>query len=94
MSRNTVSKRLREQIVQPAGQERGSLAYALKDAAPALFQSDPTTSGALLDQNTMPLEMRKAWFQSENARIKFEKSLGLLSETIDVGRNYALIVKS
>ncbi|HAS6087746.1 DUF1441 family protein [Vibrio vulnificus] len=94
MSRNTVSKRLREQSVQPAGQERGSLVYALKDAAPALFQSDPTTSGALLDPNKMPPEMRKAWFQSENERIKFEKSLGLLSETSDVARNYALLAKS
>lgn len=94
MSRNTVSKRLREQNVQPAGQDRGSAVYALKDAAPALFQADPTTSGALNDPNKMPPEMRKAWFQSENERLKFEKTEGLLCETSDVARNYALLAKA
>ncbi|EGR0666953.1 DUF1441 family protein [Vibrio cholerae] len=94
MSRNTVSKRLREFNVQPSGKERGSDVYALKDAAPALFKSDSLPAGAVFDPNKMPPGMRKDWYQSENERVKLEKALGQLCESGDVARNYALLAKS
>lgn len=94
MSRNTVSKRLREGQVQPSGRERGSPVYALKDAMPALFQPDTQQTNGLLDPNQMPPEMRKAWFQSENERLKFEKTQSQLCGADDVARNMALMAKS
>lgn len=94
MSRNTVSKRLREANVSPAGTERGSPVYALKDAMPALYQNDTPTVGGLIDPNQMPPEMRKAWFQSENERLKFEKTESQLCGADDVARNMAQLAKS
>lgn len=94
MSRNTVSKRLREGNVPPSRRERGSPVYALKDAMPALFQPDTVTTNGLFDPNQMPPEMRKAWYQSENERLKFEKTQGELCSADDVARNMALMAKA
>ncbi|EGQ9818961.1 DUF1441 family protein [Vibrio parahaemolyticus] len=94
MSRNTVSKRLRAKNVPASGQVKGSKVYHLKDAAPALFESDGMGSGNEHNPDDMPPDMRKAWFQSENERVKLEKTLGQLCEAHDVAREMALMAKS
>ena len=95
MSRNTVSKRLREKNVQPSSKQSGSFVYHLKDAGPALFASEGGVSvGAFSEPDKMPPNMRKDWFQSENERVKLEKSLGLLCDSEDVARNLALQAKA
>ncbi len=94
MSRNTVSKRLRAKNVPASGQVKGSKVYHLKDAAPALFEADGMGSNADNNPNEMTPDMRKAWFQSENERVKLEQKLGQLCEAHDVAREMALMAKS
>ncbi|OEF57855.1 terminase [Enterovibrio norvegicus] len=94
MSRNTVSKRLRAKNVAPSRKVKGSPVYLLKDAAPALYESDGVKSSDLSDPSKMPPEMRKAWFQSENERVKLEKALAQLCDANEVAREMALMAKA
>lgn len=76
LDRGTVRRRLREAGVVPAGARNGANVYALKDAGPAMFGDTVSHGGG--DPDELPPQDRKAWFQSENERIKFEKDLRLL----------------
>lgn len=73
MDRRTVTKRLQESGVLPAGSRRGNATYALSDVGPALFSEKGTATGGL-DLDQFP-DARKAWYQSENERLKFEKEI-------------------
>lgn len=74
MDRRTVTKRLQERGVVPAGSRRGNSTYALADVGPALYQEvRPAVAGAA-NFDEFP-DARKAWYQSENERLKFEKEI-------------------
>lgn len=94
MSRNTVSKRLRESAVKPSRKEKGSFVYALKDAMPALYKADTPQNLGLNNPDEMPPESRKAWFQSENERIKLEREIGNLLDSSEVAREFSLMAKA
>ena len=92
MARRTVGKRL--EGVTPAGAVKGHPVYHIKDAAIALLQVGRQGSfNGPQDLDQFP-EARKAWYQSENERLKFETSVGQLLLATDVHRSMAGMVKA
>ncbi|MFV0576037.1 MAG: DUF1441 family protein [Vibrio sp.] len=94
MSRNTVSKRLRESNVKPSRKEKGNWVYALKDAMPALYKADTPQSVGINKPDEMLPADRKSWFQSENERIKLEREIGNLCDSSEVAREFSLMAKA
>lgn len=78
--RKTVSRRLAEAGVQPIGERQGYPVYSLQGVVDAL--GDRKSSGAEPDK-MKPFE-RKAWFQSELARLELETAKGDLMKREDV----------
>jgi len=64
----TVKKRLAEAAVASVGSRSGHPVYPLSQAMPAILFPKP---GLPVDLDECP-EARRAWFQSENERLKFE----------------------
>ena len=91
MARRTVSSRLVG--VEPAGERNGNPVYHIKDASKALWQVNRAGGGTTLDLDQFP-EARKAWYQSENERLKFEQNIGQLIPATDVHRTMAMMVKT
>lgn len=92
LDRRTVAKRLQEGGVSPAGSKRGNPTYALADIGPALFgEKKPIAGGLDLDQ--FP-DARKAWFQSENERLKFEKEIKQLIPAHEFARELSMLAKT
>ncbi|MFI0472958.1 DUF1441 family protein [Halomonas sp. HMF6819] len=92
MDRRTVTKRLQESGVLPAGSKRGNPVYALADVGPALFQEKQAVAGGL-DLDQYP-DARKAWYQSENERLKFEKEIKTLIPSHEFARELSSLAKS
>lgn len=91
LHRDTVRKRLREAGVAPAKIQAGKNLYALKDAGPALFAETFQTGDS--PDDLAPTD-RKAWFQSENERVKLEKDLRLLVPVEETHREMSLLAKA
>lgn len=94
MSRNTVSKRIREKQIKPARKVAGNFVYAIKDVMPALFSNESAVSSGQVNPDVMLPGDRKAWFQSENERIKFLKDINVLCDASDVAREFSLLAKA
>ncbi|RUR51516.1 DUF1441 family protein [Vreelandella populi] len=92
MDRRTVAKRLQESGVVPAGSRRGNATYALADVGPVLYQEKQATAGGL-DLDQFP-DARKAWYQSENERLKFEKEIKQLIPAHEFARELSSLAKS
>ena len=92
LHRDTVRKRLKEAGVVPAGSRNGANVYALKDAGPALFGETMAASG--YDPDDLPPQDRKAWFQSENERVKLEKDMRLLVPVEEAHREMSRLAKA
>lgn len=92
MDRRTVSKRLQEAGVAPAGKRRGSAVYALSTIGPALFGEPARVAGGL-DLDQFP-DARKAWYQSENERLKFESAIRTLIPADEFARELATFAKA
>lgn len=91
VARRTVSARLIP--IKPAGERRGSPVYHIKDASAAILQVGGRGGGIMPDLDQFP-EARKAWYQSENERLKFEKEIRQLIPESDVARNMAFLAKT
>ena len=96
LSRDTIRKRLRESNIQPAKIVRSVSLYALSDVGPALFGVSQTAGnfGGYDSPNEMPSTDRKAWFQSENERLKFQSTQRSLVPDDEVAREMSLLIKS
>lgn len=92
LHRDTVRKRLKEAGVVPAGSRNGVNVYALKDAGPALF-GDQINSSGMTPDDYMPQD-RKAWFQSENERVKLEREMRLLVPVEEAHREMSRLAKA
>lgn len=90
--RGTVRRRLRETGVIPAGTRNGANVYSLKDVGPALYIADSTVSGG--DPEEMTPQDRKAWYQSENERVKLEKDMRLLVPVEETHREMSRFAKA
>lgn len=93
MDRKTVSRRLEDAGVAPAGKKGGYATYALKDAGPALF-AQTTVPGFVFDPESMMPKDRKDWYQSENERLKFEREMQKLVEAHEVRRELSQMAKA
>lgn len=92
LHRDTVRKRLRDAGIVPAGSRNGANVYALKDVGPALFGE--TFGGTGLDPDELPPQERKAWYQSENERVKLEKDMRLLVPVEEAHREMSRLAKA
>ncbi|MGJ8518455.1 DUF1441 family protein [Carnimonas bestiolae] len=95
MDRRTVSNRIRDGGIPPAGKKGGHPTYALKDIGAVLFDSAPAFDGenGLQELLQVPQE-RKAWYQAENERVKLEKELRQLVPADEVAREMSALAKA
>ena len=95
MDRRTASKRLKEAGIAPSGRRSGNDIYRLADAAPALVSMGGTALGAdgVVDPRDLPPMERRAYYQSENERLKVESTVGQLVPAAEVEADYAELVK-
>jgi hypothetical protein len=95
MDRRTAAKRLREAGVPPAAKRNGNDVYRLADAAPAMVQVQAGAVGAdgVVDPCDLPPMERRAFYQSENERLKVETTTGQLVPAAEVEADYAALVK-
>lgn len=91
MDRKTVSKRLREAGVAPTGKRGGYDVYRLHDAVQPLFGR--TDAEAAANPRDLPPLERRAFYQSENERLKVEVATGALVPAPEVESDYADFVK-
>lgn len=92
MARNTVSKYLAEARVKPDGKRAGYPIYRLGDVIGILTMSG-VGDEAKLDPSKMKPSDRRAYFQSENERLKFEQEEGQLILADEVHAEMAALAK-
>ena len=93
MDRKTVARRLEDARITPGGKKNGYPTYALRDVGPALF-SDHILFDPEDDPSTLPPSDRKAWYQSENERVKLEKELRQLIPAEEVHLEMSKLAKA
>jgi Protein of unknown function (DUF1441) len=93
MARETVAKRLAIAQVPPDGKRNGHPTYRLRDAADALLATWSETDRDGLDTSRLRPMERRAWFQSENERLKFEQETGKLLLNSEVQFEMAALAK-
>lgn len=93
MGRDTVSKRLAQANVKPDGKRSGYPVYRLRDACPALLEPQAFDEEGNPDPRTLPPDKRKAWYQSELARLNVEQTTGQLIPAAEVEAQFAELVK-
>ena len=92
VDRRTISKRIAEAGIDPCGARQGHPVYLLSDVARVVFNPSLGAAGPE-DLDKFP-EQRKAWYQSENERIKFETSVGQLIHQSVFVRETSLVIKN
>ncbi|EMX9182055.1 DUF1441 family protein [Citrobacter sedlakii] len=91
LHRQTVASKLAN--VQPAPGSNPKLKlYAITDILRELLTS--TTSSELVDVDKMLPPDRKAWFQSERERLKFQQETGELIPASEVTREFSSMAKA
>lgn len=85
--RQTVAARLKNVPLSPGGNEKLKL-YALTDILTELMKLPPPVA-----EGEMQPQDRKAWYQSERERLKFEQEIGELLPASDVAREMAVMAK-
>lgn len=94
MHRDTVRKRLVKAGVDAAGLKGNSPLYDLAQVGPALFGAYQNQEPSKVDPDELDPMARKAWFDSENARLKFEQECQNLIPAHEVAREFAEFAKS
>lgn len=87
MNRNHVARRLRELEIVGGNGENLKL-YELGSALKELLSPSMKQKGEMSPQD------RKAWYQSENERLKFEQNNGGLIQAEEVAREFAIMAKA
>ncbi|HAS1036927.1 TPA: DUF1441 family protein [Enterobacter cloacae] len=87
MNRNLVARRLRDLELVGGNRENLKL-YELGPALQELLTPSMKENGEMSPQD------RKAWYQSENERLKFEEAERLLLPVDEVAREYAALAKA
>lgn len=93
MGRDTVSKRLAAANVKPDGKRNGYPVYRLRDACPALLDIGALDEEGNADPRTLPPDKRKAWYQSELARLNVETTARQLIPAAEVEAETSELVK-
>jgi len=87
MNRNVVAKRLKDLALVGGNGENLKL-YPLGEALRAIISPSSKETGEMSPQD------RKAWYQSENERIKFELEIRQLIPVDEVIREYSYMAKA
>ena len=90
MARATVAKRIEALGIRPDGKRLGYPVYRLRDIVRVAGDSDPADEN---DPMRMRPQDRRAWFQSENERLKFESEEGRLIPAAEVEAEMAEMAK-
>mgnify|MGYP000733881602 CR=1 FL=1 len=88
LHRDTIRKRLNQVGVQAVCIRKNAALYLLKEAAPAITRQLSSNESEINPDKLSPGE-RKAWFDSENARLNFEEACGNLCESHEVAKVFA-----
>lgn len=94
MDRKTVSKRIREAGIPPTGKDGGYDVYSLADVATVLVDPIAAAPGGVIDPRDLPPKDRKDFYQSEQARLQVETTMGALVPALEVEAQLAEIVKT
>jgi len=92
LHRDTIRKRLNAAGVVPSGTRNNANVYRLKDVGPALFAD--SFAGSDGDPDDLTPQDRKAWYQSENERIKLEVELRQLLKADEVHLEMSRLAKA
>ncbi|EEV6001963.1 DUF1441 family protein [Escherichia coli] len=87
LHRQTVSERLKK--IKTAGGHDKLKLYKLTDILAELLKLPPPVAEGEMDPHD-----RKAWYQSERERLKFEQEVGELIPASDVAREFAEMAKA
>jgi hypothetical protein len=93
VSRPTIRKRLIEKGIQAVKVRGNSPLYRLSEVGPALFSSSYQVDKGAQDPDKMEPLARKAWFDSENARLNFQINEQQLLPAHESARAMAELVK-
>lgn len=91
--RKTVSARIRQAGVAPIGKRNGYEVYRMVDVAPLLVEPSELLEYGSLDPRDLPPIERRAYYQSENERLKVESTTGQLVPAAEVEADMARLVK-
>lgn len=96
MSRNTVSARIAALGLSPDGKRGGYPVYRLRDVVRIAAQVEHTQAPGAADFDPAQLRPseRRAWYQSENERLKFETDCRHLVPEIEVASEFAALAKA
>lgn len=92
LHRDTVRKRLVAANVVPSGTRANASVYSLKDAGPAIFGGAAVSGTG--DPDELGPQDRRAWFQSENERVKLELELRQLVRAEEVHKEMSRLAKA
>ena len=88
LHRQTVAARMADVPLEPGSNEKKKL-YLLTDLIISLLEKPPTSE----DEEMNPHD-RKAWYQSERERLKFQHETVQLVPVSDVRRSFSVVVKA
>lgn len=91
--RDTIRKRLIQARVSAVSVNGNTPLYRLADAAKAVF-AGTVGAGNGVDPDELEPAARKAWFDSENARLRFETECGNLIPAHEVAQSFAEFAKA
>ena len=94
VTRSTVRKRLITASVTPVKKSKGIPLYALDEVGPAFFVASTNMAVTAYKPDELPPKERKEFYQSENERLKFEKSTGQLIPVGEVRDEQIRILKT
>jgi hypothetical protein len=93
MARETIQKRLTQAGVKPSSSRSGHPVFRLRDVCPVLFGGVSFDEDGAIDPSKLRPTDRRAWFQSENERLKFEQETGNLILSAEVHAEFAAAAK-
>jgi len=96
MDRATVRKRIKSAGLLPSSVKGASKKYSLVDIGPALYGSSQIMGecAGYDSPDDMPPNERRAWFQSENERLKFQHEESSLVPDDQVAREMSNLIKA
>ena len=94
VSRDTVRKRLTAAGVAPVKKTKGIPVYSLDEVGPAVFATAANVAVTKYEPDELPPKDRKDFYQSENERLKFEKSTGQLIPVEEVRTDQVRVLKT
>lgn len=94
ITRETVARRLAAAGVESDKERNGHAVFRLGPASQALTQAAAIRGGKVEDPDQLPAAERKAWYQSEQARLQVELESGRLVTVEDCRAQLSIIVKA